>query len=127
MRAGSVVPSHDLNLAINDLHLPLCSNQQVFDGVQPSEGSRDSFMLEGCDWQSHRVTVDHGNQVGVGSSDNGGESFIIFSDRSVDCAAEGCIKNGLCAPCEVLLDRSVGDISHERFLDAFGQDSKDAA
>jgi hypothetical protein len=67
VRVGSVVPSHGLNLAIDDLHLPLCSNQQVFDGVQLAEGSRDTFM-EGRDWQSHRVTVDHGNQVGVGAA-----------------------------------------------------------
>ena len=79
----------------------------------------------------------HGDQVRVGAGkkkfanvkweglvfvvwracDDGGENLVVFRDRAVDRAAESCIKNGLFASREVLLDRGVRDVADERFLE----------
>ena len=53
-------------------------------------------------------------------------ALLVFGDRAVGHAANGGVKDGLFAACEILLDSSVRDLSHKRFLEPFGKDGKHA-
>jgi hypothetical protein len=53
------------DLTVNDPYLPLCCNEQVFDGAQMREKGSLAFM-EGLQIrESHGVVRDHGDQVWV--------------------------------------------------------------
>ncbi len=62
--------------------------------------------------------------ISRGSSDDRGDSLVVFGDCTVGHSAKSWVENGLFAACEVLLNSGVRDISHKRFLEPFRQDGK---
>jgi hypothetical protein len=71
-------------------------------GNQVWVGTCEEYFTSGVKWEGFGLIV-----WGASDGDDGGESLIVFRDRSVDHASEGCIKNGfLFAYSEVLFRTS---------------------